>query len=127
MRRFSSALIRSADTGNPAGIPSRIPTRPRPCDSPAVVKRKVIDVDNNTRARLRVGLSGFRGGRERKEDSPPHRRRLRVDVRDGREGDYHEAARRDPEQQLVAGWPATLSLATRSGPMIGSRVLMRFC
>src|SRR5205823_8499372 len=42
MRRFSSALTRSADRGRPAGIPSRIPTRPRPCDSPAVVKRNVI-------------------------------------------------------------------------------------
>src|SRR5207237_7932781 len=32
-----------------------------------------------------------------------------------------------PNSSWVAGWPATLSLATRSGPMIGSRVLMRFC
>src|SRR6266704_3426295 len=44
--------------GQPGGIPSRTPTRPRPCDSPAVVKRKVMVVDNNTRARLRAGLSG---------------------------------------------------------------------
>src|SRR5438034_11736681 len=42
MRRFSSALIRSVGTGRPAGIPSRIATRPRPCDSPAVVNRNVI-------------------------------------------------------------------------------------
>src|SRR5437660_184144 len=32
-----------------------------------------------------------------------------------------------PNSSWVAGWPATLSLATRSGPMIGSRVWMRFC
>src|SRR3989442_15989085 len=48
MRRFSSALIRSADTGSPAGIPSRIATRPRPCDSPAVVKRKVTVPSNRS-------------------------------------------------------------------------------
>src|SRR5439155_18705858 len=41
MRRFSSALTRSADSGSPAGIPSRTATRPRPCDSPAVVKRNI--------------------------------------------------------------------------------------
>src|SRR3989441_9384564 len=41
MRRFSSALMRSAETGSPAGIPSRTATRPRPCDSPAVVNRNV--------------------------------------------------------------------------------------
>src|SRR5882724_10416128 len=91
MRRFSSALTRSADRGRPAGIPSRTATRPRPCDSPAVVKRNIrrapvacspcpplcnlvltpchplpvgrggthlgTRTDNNTRARLRVGLS----------------------------------------------------------------------
>src|SRR6266540_5963466 len=43
MRRFSSALIRSVGTGRPAGIPSRTATRPRPCDSPAVVNRKVMN------------------------------------------------------------------------------------
>src|SRR6266566_1367751 len=74
MRRFSSALTRSADRGRPAGIPSRTATRPRPCDSPAVVKRNITlrylppeppqppptstnPPDNSTRARLRVGLS----------------------------------------------------------------------
>src|SRR6266699_394992 len=41
MRRRSSVLIRSVGTARPAGIPSRIPTRPRPCDSPAVVNRNV--------------------------------------------------------------------------------------
>src|SRR5437879_10994023 len=38
---FNSTLMRSADRGSPAGIPSRTATRPRPCDSPAVVKRNV--------------------------------------------------------------------------------------
>src|SRR2546426_6009598 len=33
--------MRSADRGSPAGIPSRTATRPRPCDSPAVVNRNV--------------------------------------------------------------------------------------
>src|SRR5437016_8234569 len=73
MRRFSSALTRSADRGRPAGIPSRTATRPRPCDSPAVVKRNITlrylppeppqppptstnPPDNSTRARLRAGL-----------------------------------------------------------------------
>src|SRR6266511_5925309 len=41
MRRFSSALTRSAARGRPAGIPSRTATNPRPCDSPAVVKRNI--------------------------------------------------------------------------------------
>src|SRR2546430_6469867 len=41
MRRFSSGLTRSADRGSPGGIPWRTATRPRPCDSPAVVKRNV--------------------------------------------------------------------------------------
>src|SRR5881396_3713089 len=40
IRRLSSTLMRSADRGSPAGIPSRTATRPRPCDSPAVVNRK---------------------------------------------------------------------------------------
>src|SRR3989442_3629932 len=41
MRRFSSALTRSAARGGPGGIPSGTPTRPRRWDSPAVVKRTV--------------------------------------------------------------------------------------
>src|SRR2546425_11682003 len=58
MRRFSSALTRSADTGSPAGIPSSTATRPRPCDSPAVVNRKVTvpQASHSTRARPWVGL-----------------------------------------------------------------------
>src|SRR2546426_3262040 len=35
----------SAETGSPAGIPSRTATRPRPCDSPAVVNRNVTLYD----------------------------------------------------------------------------------
>src|SRR5881392_1769412 len=83
--------MRSADRDSPAGIPSRTATRPRPCDSPAVVNRNVTlrdlpqnlhqppptstnlhqPPDNSTRARLRVGLvisafvplsSAWRGG-----------------------------------------------------------------
>src|SRR6266498_268612 len=42
MRRLSSVLTRSADSGRPAGMPSSTATSPRPCDSPAVVKRNVI-------------------------------------------------------------------------------------
>src|SRR2546425_7375906 len=67
MRRFSSALTRSADTGSPAGIPSSTATRPRPCDSPAVVNRKVTvpQASHSTRARPWVGLGAHHlaGGR----------------------------------------------------------------
>src|SRR3989454_5845238 len=67
MRRFSSALTRSADTGSPAGIPSSTATRPRPCDSPAVVNRKVtvLQASHSTRARPWVGLGAHHlaGGR----------------------------------------------------------------
>src|SRR3989442_11702328 len=76
MRRFSSALTRSADTGSPAGIPSSTATRPRPCDSPAVVNRKVtvLQASHSTRARPWVGLGAHHlaGGR------PPPRAETRA-------------------------------------------------
>src|SRR2546425_12110929 len=78
MRRFSSALTRSADTGSPAGIPSSTATRPRPCDSPAVVNRKVTvpQASHSTRARPWVGLGAHHlagGGPPRPDGAGEHR------------------------------------------------------
>src|SRR6266513_3297305 len=107
MRRFSSTLIRSAETGNPAGIPSRIPTRPRPCDSPAVVNRKVIPSSSSYitaepdlgRAPLLHILDAVRSG------APgSRRRRERVDER--RQLQDQEPGRRNPKQQLVPAYVA---------------------
>src|SRR2546430_7317539 len=122
MRRFSSAFTRSADRGSPAGIPSRTATRPRPCDSPAVVKRNVTYVTSilippqppptatilhQPPILAREPDSGS-GSRDLHAAPPegevsPSRRRLRVGVRDGRQRDHHEPARRDPEEILLAG------------------------
>src|ERR1041385_3812307 len=119
MRRLSSTLTRSAESGSPAGIPSRTATRPRPCDSPAVVNRNVTlahlrykpppastnlhrppqSFHNSTRARLRAGLSRF-PGRSRDEASPSRRHRVRVDELCERDVDHHEPVRGDAEQEL---------------------------
>src|SRR5439155_10121544 len=60
----------AAEIGSPAGTPSRIPTSPRPCDSPAVVNRKVILVSY---APLTFPLSRWErgsGGEAHKRPSP---------------------------------------------------------
>src|SRR2546428_11942626 len=58
MRRSSWAWPGSADRGGRGGTPSTTATRPRPCDSPAVVNRKVtvLQASHSTRARPWVGL-----------------------------------------------------------------------
>src|SRR2546428_11085530 len=141
MRRFSSTSMRSAETGSPAGIPSSTATRPRPCDSPAVVKRNVTLTRGSSRdsalplkrlgARLRADAESRVHSRTSRGDSrwfalpiiarepdsgpgsrfyrargsvrigSPPGRCLRVVVRDGRQRDHHEPARRDPEQILL--------------------------
>src|SRR6266576_5267626 len=107
MRRFSSTSTSAADTGRPAGMPSRIPTRPRPCDSPAVVNRKVIPSSSSYitaepdlgRARLLHILDAVRSG------APgSRRRRERVDER--RQLQDQEPGRRNPKQQLVPAYVA---------------------
>src|SRR5690349_8453566 len=129
MRRLSSTLTRSAASGSPAGIPSRIATRPRPCDSPAVVKRNVTlgqpPLTSPTSpnpplaspslpiiAREPDSRPGSRCYRARTNTRPtlmpprhrrPHGGCLRVRVRDGRERDHDEPFGRDPEQILLAG------------------------
>src|SRR2546430_8264403 len=127
--------MRSADRGSPAGIPSRTATSPRPCDSPAVVKRNItlrylppepphLHQPPPTSTNLHnlpiiarepdsgPGSRGFQAAppRHRVERGSggavsPSRRRLRVDVRDGRQRNHHEPARRDPEQLLPAARP----------------------
>src|SRR5690242_11086734 len=119
MRRLSSALTRSAASGSPAGIPSRIATRPRPCDSPAVVKRNVtLGLLPQTStilhqpppssptlpiiAREPDSGSGSRACRTPfplATGSPPPGRG-REDVIDGRQPHDDQTARRNPEQQL---------------------------
>src|SRR6266550_1473358 len=117
MRRFSSTSTSAADTGRPAGMPSRIPTRPRPCDSPAVVNRKVMiplgtgaaccapSISYITaepdlgRARLLHILDAVRSG------APGSRRRgERIDER--RQLQDQEPGRRNPKQQLVPAYVA---------------------
>src|SRR6266487_4835275 len=117
MRRFSSTSTSAADTGRPAGMPSRIPTRPRPCDSPAVVKRKVMlplgtgaaccapSISYITaepdlgRARLLHILDAVRSG-------APGSRRYRQRVGNRRQLQDQEPGRSDPKQQLVPTYVA---------------------
>src|SRR5438445_1743908 len=146
MRRFSSALTRSADRGRPAGIPSRTATRPRPCDSPAVVKRNVTlhhlhpppsstnlhqPPDNSTRARLRVGLvispfvplsTSWRGG----QGVRPHGRGGACGLVFVMVGSETTTSPRVVMPNRYC-WPLVASNATRSGPMIGSRIEIFRC
>ena len=61
------------DTGTPAGSPSRITTRPRPCDSPAVRKRStapIIGKRGDPRAPI-VDGGGGRAAPARPATAPP--------------------------------------------------------
>src|SRR6266550_8568266 len=107
MRRFSSTSTSAADTGRPAGMPSRIPTRPRPCDSPAVVNRKVIPASFSYitaepdlgRARLLHIPDAVRSG-------TPGSRRHRQRVGNRRQLQDQEPGRRNSKQQLVPAYVA---------------------
>src|SRR5260370_37470651 len=113
MRRFSSALTRSAETGSPAGIPSRTATRPRPCDSPAVVKRNITlrylppeppqppptSTNLPTIAREPDSGPGSRGLQGDGVQVSPSRR-PRVRARRRRDAHHSQPVRPDPERQL---------------------------
>src|SRR5216684_8708149 len=103
MRRLSSAFTRAADTGTPAGIPSRIATNPRPWLSPAVVHRNVMRV---VPLRLRITREPDRQSGSRW----PHRLNRRLSsrtapnwerVNDRLQPHHHQAPRGDAEEQLV--------------------------
>src|SRR6267378_8596239 len=106
MRRFSSTSTSAADTGRPAGMPSRIPTRPRPCDSPAVVNRKVI------RSSAPRSISYITAEPDLRSGSAQHvvdarqasARRHRQRVRNRRQLQDQEPGRRNPKQQLVPAY-----------------------
>src|SRR5688572_6496035 len=63
-RRASSASTRARSSSSPDGIPSRIPTRALPCDSPAVTQRRALIAAEDT-PRPRAGEA--RTGRVRSQ------------------------------------------------------------
>src|SRR3989441_4711217 len=93
--RHQAAPVRLARCGEP----KRHATPPPP-EPPSTSTNLHQPSDNSTRARLRVGLARSpRGSGGAASRSLP---RLWIGVRDGRQRDHHEPARRDAEQILLA-------------------------
>src|SRR5712671_6187723 len=108
MRRFSSRLTRSAETARPAGIPSSTATSPRPCDSPAVVKRNVtlsakppITREPDLPSGSHLCRTCLARNPSRAVAYPVEPRGRGVRVREDGQPHHHEPARRDAEQELV--------------------------
>src|SRR5690606_187828 len=121
-RRWSSgSMSRAATSDSPAGTPSMTATRPRPWDSPAVVKRKCMEIlgplreKSPTAAGLRITRTPCIDGAAR--DVQPGEKRARSRAghagpwRNGQESDRpgsvevaHDV-RRDHDEQVLLRLP----------------------